>query len=87
MTDTAIDPMTWPGYRCARCGGENEQERLRAQLAEAREALGRYMDSRTKLRKALIEIADYDCEAWAVGGNCSGCPACIADKALTGGSE
>jgi len=46
MTDTAIDRQTWPGYRCARCGGENEQERLRAQLAEAREFI-EFCDSLT----------------------------------------
>jgi len=41
---------------------------LEAQLAEA--------------RKALSAVALYDCDAWAVGGKCNGCPACIADKAL-----
>jgi len=33
------DPMHWPGYRCARCGGANEQVELRRQLAEALELL------------------------------------------------
>lgn len=62
------------------------EEELNAELAMKRVYIQQIATLESQLaeaRSTLSAIALYDCSAWAVGGRCDDCPACIADKALS----